>query len=226
MKFVPLFRRCTVWVPTRWGMLLLAIFVVLVSGGICWRTEPFLAATHRVSADVLIVEGWIGGEALRAAADEFENGGYRYVVAAGAFSSNRRFGFAQIAAQALQQSGIPEAQIIVAQAPPVDVQRTFAAAAAARVALENHGIAPRGVNVFTLGTHARRTWVVYDKLEAAPVGVIGWRTSRDRLTPWWDSSERIKELLTESCGYLYERILNSGRLNNSVDEPATETTPR
>jgi hypothetical protein len=31
---------------------------------------------------------------------------------------------------------------------------------------------------------------------------------------WWQSSERFKEFLEETIGYLYEILLNSGRLTN------------
>jgi hypothetical protein len=32
---------------------------------------------------------------------------------------------------------------------------------------------------------------------------------------WWQSSERAKELLIESAGYLYEVLFNSGRSSNT-----------
>jgi hypothetical protein len=49
--------------------------------------ESFLAWTDRVPADTLVVEGWIGREGIRAAVDEFEHGGYRYIVASGGLTS-------------------------------------------------------------------------------------------------------------------------------------------
>ena len=39
--------------------------------------ELFLALTHRLPAEVLVVEGWIGREGVRAAVDEFERGSYQ-----------------------------------------------------------------------------------------------------------------------------------------------------
>jgi hypothetical protein len=33
--------------------------------------------------------------------------------------------------------------------------------------------------------------------------------------PWWQSSERAREMITETAGYLFEAILNAGRRSNS-----------
>jgi hypothetical protein len=38
---------------------------------------------------------------------------------------------------------------------------------------------------------------------------------------WWQSSERARELLTETAGYIFEALLNSGRSVNSPANPPT-----
>ena len=53
-------------------------------GGLIFKgIYPFLAITHRVNADVLVVEGWIHEYAIRAAAEEFRSGSYRRVFTTG-----------------------------------------------------------------------------------------------------------------------------------------------
>ena len=44
---------------------------------------PFLAITHRVNAEVLVVEGWIHEYAIRAALNEFQNHYGRFLRRAG-----------------------------------------------------------------------------------------------------------------------------------------------
>jgi hypothetical protein len=46
---------------------------------------------------------------------------------------------------------------------------------------------------------------------AMKVGVVSWVPSDYQDLPWWRSSERAKDLLTETAGYLYEFLFNSGR---------------
>ena len=83
MKFPALTRRRTAWLPTWLGgcILFAAGLALLVFWGLAG--EKFLSADREVPHDVLIVEGWIHEEPIRAASLEFLKGGYRYVVATG-----------------------------------------------------------------------------------------------------------------------------------------------
>jgi DUF218 domain len=182
--------------------------------------ESYLAKTHRSHADVLVVEGWIGRTGLRAAADEFERGGYRYLIATGGLTSGRwedqPESYAEMAARELFRLGLPKESLLVAPSEKTEKYRTFESAVAVRRTLHAANIKPEGINVFTFGPHARRSAMVFAKVNAdvQKVGVIGWCPSEYRTERWWQSSERSKEFLEETIGYLYEVLLNSGRLTN------------
>jgi hypothetical protein len=62
--------------------------------------------------------------------------------------------------------------------------------------------------------------LVFSKVNShgAEVGVIGWIPPDYKTEPWWRSSDRSRELLEETVGYLYEVLLNSGRDSNSPTE--------
>ena len=77
-----------------------------------------------------MVEGWIGREGIRAAAAEFVQHGYTYVVASGGLTASERWeeggwNYAVGAAHELMRSGVPESRIIVATARDVERERTF-----------------------------------------------------------------------------------------------------
>src|SRR4029077_8696711 len=103
-------------------------------------------------------------------------------------------------------------------------RRTFESAVAAWRALQAVGIHPRTVNVFTFGPHARRSRLVFAKADGpgTDVGVIGWIPSGYVALPWWQSSERARELLAETAGYLYEVLFNSGRGSSA---PVVDPSP-
>jgi len=44
---------------------------------------PFLAITHRVDANTLVVEGWIHDYAIREAVEEFRRGSYHQILTTG-----------------------------------------------------------------------------------------------------------------------------------------------
>lgn len=188
------------------------------------RGEAFLARTGRQAADVLVVEGWIAGPGIRAAASEFRSGGYQYIVTTGGLTSSawgqRRWGYAEAAEHVLLKAGVPQDRIILAPASDVSVQRTYTSAVAVARALKAKTLRPKAINVFSLGVHGRRTALVFQKVlgPQTKVGVIAWRPPEQHTGPWWRSSERAEAFITESAGYLFELLLNSGRSNNTAEE--------
>jgi hypothetical protein len=213
-----LVQRRTVWCPTWLGLFCIVVLLLIPVAWWCRSGESFLSLTSRLPAEILVVEGWIGRDGIRAAAAEFERGGYQYVVATGGLTANKGWdiggwSYAEGAEGELIRSGVRKDRIIVAPARDTERQRTYESAMAVRRALESRGIHANNLNVFTLGPHARRSRLVFAKVNqpGTQVGVIGWAPSRDQNEPWWRSSDRARELLAETAGYVYEALLNSGR---------------
>lgn len=183
-----------------------------------------------------MVECWIGAAGVRDAAVEFNQGGYRYIVASGGLTGDRwsekRWSYVEAAERILLQSGVPPDRIIPASSGDFERQRTYEMAVAARQALLARGIEPRTINVFTREAHARRSRLVFSKAfgSAMNVGVISWAPPGYNDEPWWHSSERAEDFLKETVGYAFELFLNSGRefhfLSTPAGKPTVETAPR
>lgn len=220
-----LFQRRSLWWPTLsgWLVILILLVVPMTFWGI-WG-EAFLATTDRLPAEVLVVEGWIGREGIVAAKAEFDQGGYHYVVTAGSDSASdwdgRKWNYANGAGELLIQLGIPAERVIKAPAHFTLSQRTFSMAVAVRDAMTERGLRPAKMNIFTKSAHARRSRLVYAKVQLpdTQVGVIAWTPEEDSTGPWWKSSNRALTLLKESVGYAFETVLNSGRRSNSGTQP-------
>ena len=221
---VRLFERRTLWCPTRLGALCIVLFFGVPAGWWFMYGESFLSLTERLPAEVLVVEGWIGTEGTRAAAAEFRSGGYRYVVATGSQPNDTRgwqesgWSYAQGAENELARSGIPTEEIILAPARNTERERTYESAIAVERKLQSLSIKSKCINVFTWGPHARRSRMVFAKVEGPgkEVGVISWTPSGYQALPWWSSSDRAKDLLTETAGFIFEALLNSGRGSNGI----------
>lgn len=186
--------------------------------------EQFLELTKRLPANVLVVEGWIGREGIRAAVAEFKGSGYRYIVASGGLTSgpweDQLSSYAKMAADEMLRLGIPKEKIVVATADYTESHRTFESAITVWRVLRSAAILPKAVNIFTFGPHARRSGLVFAKVlsPSINVGVIAWTPAEYRTEPWWRSSKRSRELLEETVGFLYEFLFNSGRASNSPVE--------
>jgi hypothetical protein len=192
--------------------------------------ESFLASTHRVPADVLVVEGWIGPQGICAAVDEFEQGGYRYIVASGGPPSgwgwlDKSTSFAVMAGREMMRLGIPKERLVVAASENTETRHTFESAVTVWRALRDAGIKPKDINVFTFGPHARRSALVFAKVnsQGPKIGVIGWLPT--------DYKTDSREFLDETLGYLYEVLFNSGRASNGpgiaiIYDPDEKFLPR
>lgn len=218
-----LIQRRTVWWPTLSGWIL--IVLLLIGPCVFWwfEGESLLSATRRQAAEILVVEAWIGNKGIQAAAAEFANPAYnyRYIVVTGGSTSSRweehHWRYTEMAKEELLRSGIPPNHIIVAPSKDTESQRTFAASTAVRHMLQEKELHPSAINVFTLGAHAMRSRLIFAKLHepAIKVGVVSWIPEDYKDTPWWKSSERAKDILTESAGFMAEALLNSGRSWNN-----------
>src|SRR6201982_18906 len=78
-----LFDRKERWSLSWRGRLIVASALLLVGALVLEGVYPFLAITHRVNANVLVVEGWIHEYAIRAAVKEFQSNHYEHVFATG-----------------------------------------------------------------------------------------------------------------------------------------------
>lgn len=227
----PLFKKRLLLFPTLPGWIVILAAIASPLGWLAFRGERFYRLTERQPAECLIVEGWIGIDGVEAAKAEFERGGYRYIVTSGGLTNNRwgrqQWNYAIEAGELLVHLGVPADQVVIAPAPNVENHRTFEAALEAKTMLGRLDLHPRYANVFTFGVHARRSRLVFAKAMGSPtkVGVIAWNPAHFFDGPWWNSSERTLDLLKETVGYLFELLLNSGRLTNRLEGIPTAPIP-
>ena len=145
----------------------------------CRDANEFISVTCRIKADTLILEGWLPDYALEAARREFTNGHYRVLITAGgplpkgSYLSEYRSN-AEFAAATLRKMGLESTQVVSVPAPKTRNDRTYASALAVKdwFAAGNSGV--HAVNVFSVGPHARRSRLLFQKAfgDDVAVGVI------------------------------------------------------
>lgn len=197
---------------SRRALLLIATsgFFALFLAGV----HPFLAITRPVKADVMIVEGWIPDYALKRAAVEIKNGQYTRVLISGLLfeKGDPRFNYvsdSQRAMQDLVDMGIAPALLEPCPIPPPSFNRTSHMARKVRERMQTLGLKPEGINVVTLGPHARQTLVAYRRMlgAIAPVGVITYPKADYTPARWWLSPAGIKKTTKDFAGWLKEELV-------------------
>jgi uncharacterized SAM-binding protein YcdF (DUF218 family) len=209
-----LFVRRERWTLTWTGRLLtLAVLVavtVMLGRGLC----GFLAITSPVGGQFLVVEGWMPAYAYREAAAQFHKGGYRKIIAAGVIQEDEdadgdlreHFG-----GEKLIQFGVPSDLVVTASSEEVNRDRTFHSAKAVKRWLQEHGLRTASIDVITVGPHARRSRLLYEKAlgNEIQVGVISVEDRQFDPNHWWRSSAGARRVIDELIAYLYARTLFS-----------------
>ena len=204
----------------RWGLswrgrLILTAGALLAAFLVFSNIHPFLAVTHRVNADILVVEGWIHGYGIRAAVAEFKNGAYQYAFSTGGpVTGNGGYvndfqTSASVGAELLKESGIPLESLEMVPSHVIGRDRTYSSAVALREWLREHNAAVRSFNVVTEDTHARRTRLLFQEAfgNETKVGIISVPNPDYDAKHWWQYSEGVKDVLSEGVAYLYAKFL-------------------
>jgi hypothetical protein len=207
-------RKRRVLTPIGWAVLLVGFSSVLIS--IMLFVHPFLAPTNPVEGDILIVEGWLPDYALKEAKERFQQGGYQLLVTTGGkiekgFHLSEYKTWAELAVSTLKSLDFPEDKIMTA---PVHKNykkdRTYYSILALQRRLSEEGFNEASIDVVSLGVHARRSWLLFEKVfSSVNVGVVAISPNNYDTSRWWLSSAGVRNVISESIAYLYARFIFS-----------------
>ena len=210
-----LFDRRERWSLSWRGRVIVASVLLLVGALIFEGVYPFLAITHRVDANILVVEGWIHEYAIRAAVKEFQSNHYQRVFTTGGPVEgtggyiNDFMTSASVGADLLRKAGVPEQSLQMVPSRVMDRDRTYGSAVALRNWFRQHKMVVSGIDVITEDLHARRTRLLFEKAlgDKVAVGVIAIPNPDYDAKRWWRYSEGLKDVLSEAATYVYARLL-------------------
>jgi hypothetical protein len=207
-------QKRRVLTPVGWAVFSIAFGSVLVS--IILFVHPFLAPTKPVGGGILVVVDWLPDYALKKAKDRFEEGHYKLLVTVGGkYTTGHPMAqyksAADWTASRLNAQGVLLGKII-----PVAItiyprkDRTYYKALAVQKRLKKAGFAQASIDVVSFGVHARRTWLLFEKVfSSVDVGVIAIRPDNYDTSRWWLFSEGVRSVISESVAYLYARFIFS-----------------
>ena len=212
MPLLGLLKRREIWLPTLKGWLALALAALAVGVGAIVLTVPFLAPVLPQSRGILVVEGWLPDYALEEAKKTFETYPYDRMIVTGVpielgFHISKEKDYARLAATTLKHLGMREDAVVPVSCPEVPRDRTYSTARQVRAWLDrNKPGCP--VDVFTLGVHARRSWLLYRLALGSgyPTGVIAARDERYNPDEWWKTSSGFRTVSSEVIAYLYAKL--------------------
>lgn len=189
---------------------LVPICMAAILGFAFLNLHPFLAKNSPVTADVLVVEGWLPDYAIEAAAMEFKNGAYQKLITIGGSIPRGMYlseykNFAELAGATLTAIGVDPAQLFIVADTTQSLGRTSSSAAILEHWLSTVEPQIIAINLFTLGTHSRRSWLLFEQTLAPQisVGILSAKPLNYDPHQWWYSSEGVRTVISELLAYLY-----------------------
>jgi len=208
-----LVRRRQCLVPTwRGALALFTLFLIL--GFVFVRTiHPFLAPNEPVPNGVLVLEGWATDYELAAGVAQFRSNHFDRILVTGGplewgapLSEYRTY--AERGAAVLLKWGLTTNEVQAVPAPDVMQDRTYTAAVSLAKWLREHHLAPTGVQLVSVGPHARRSRLLY-QMALGPgvhVGVIAVPDKDYDPERWWRYSAGVRGVIDESVAYIYAKF--------------------
>jgi hypothetical protein len=206
MERLLLVKRRQVWLPTFAGWVML----IALAGSACILTgrliHPFLAPNDAApDARLLVVEGWLDKEELDQAVAVFKKGQYQRIVTTGGpierFSDlSASTNYADLAVSYLKRHGLENVDVTAIPAPASAQDRTFLSAVMLRNWMKGDGVMVNSLDVFSGGTHGRRTQMLY-RLAFGPsvsIGILSARVKGYDERHWWRTSTGVKSVLSET----------------------------
>ena len=221
-RLLGLITRRERWGPSCKGWLVIGLAVIGMAGLLTYAAYPFLAVTHRVNADTLVVEGWVHPYAIRAAVNELQALHYKRVFTTGGpvagmggYTNDYNTSATQAAAQ-LKAEGLSADLIQPVPARISERDRTYSAARALDAWFTDHDSSVHAINVLTQDVHARRTRLLFERAlgERTTVGIIAVPNPDYDARHWWRYSEGVRDVISEAIAYLYARFVFAGTRAN------------
>ena len=188
-----------------------SITALIVGLAFVLTINDFLAINQRVEANILVVEGWVYSHpAIREAAEEFKKGQYSLLITVGgsvgeAEENVDQPSSASLAASQLQELGVDKGLIVALTVPRVSHHRTYASALTVRNWLKRSNHQAKGINIFTIGPHARKSRVLFISAlgPGIAVGVIAGTDNDYDPDRWWMSVRGTYVIFRKLLGYVY-----------------------
>jgi uncharacterized SAM-binding protein YcdF (DUF218 family) len=205
------------WSLTFRAKIILCGLAIIIGIVAMRQIYPFLAITHRVDTNILVVEGWVHKYAIRAAIGEFGTGHYQRVfttggpvIGNGGYVNDYQTA-ASVGADLLKKFGLAADVVQMVPSRGMDRDRTYSSAVALKEWLREHHEQVKSLNILTEGAHGRRTRLMFQKALGpdVKVGVISVPNPDFDVSHWWRYSEGVEEIIDELIGYLYAKLFLS-----------------
>ncbi len=195
---------------TFWGWLLVLLILYLIYriflGDIC----AYLSVNDPIAAKTLVVEGWVDDHALKDAVDFYQKNNYRHLIITGIPITQRKDfvkfkNTAEAASAMIKSFGFTDSIYKAVIPTTIFIDRTYNTAVSTRILFEQHPHWLHSFNIFSVGVHARRTRLMFDRAfgKKYRIGIISDVDHTFDPDHWWRSSKGFRNVSNEFVAFSY-----------------------
>ena len=162
----------------------------------------------------MVAEGWLPDYALAEAFQAFKERHYTLLIATGGPLETGSFlsgysTYANVAAAAFKKMGLDSGDLAAVAAADVKADRTYVSAREVKKWIERSGRAIGSIDLVSLGPHARRSRMLFQKAlgPSIRVGVFSCADRSYDARRWWKSSNGFRKVTDEAVAYFYARCI-------------------
>jgi len=211
-KFV-FFKRKECIRPTFMGWLFIFSFIFLFAFLFMLWIPQFLSQHKPVQGNILMLDGQVPDFAIEQAIDCYQSGDYQLIITSGSkipsgyFVANMQT-MADLTRATFLKLGLDSTEVIAVPTSYVLRDRTFHSAQTLHQWLADHSSEVKSIDIVTVGCHARRSRVLFQKAlgDQYKVGVICIEDPSFELKRWWKSSIGARVVISETIAYTYVRL--------------------
>ncbi len=198
-----------------WLSKIIILFVLIFCFIIILRNlNAFLSVSKPIDCKTLVLEGWLPDYAVKELMKEYYEKDYKNLIITGIPTHKGYYvtqfnTSAEIAGKTLAMLGFDTTDIAMVTIPQsIQTDRTYTTAIALEEYLEENFPDVKKINVFTLGSHARRSRLLFKRALAPEIkiGIIASDNQEYNKDKWWNTSRGFRTVTNEAIGYLYVKL--------------------
>jgi len=207
------FKQKLIYVPTFLGALIIIISGFVVILFLIANTYSFLAPNVSPASKTLVIEGWIPESGLKNALAYYEANQYKHMIITGVPITQWTYSspfsnMADASAGTMKQFFFRDTIYRAIIPSTIERDRTYSTAVALKHLLPVWNISSDTFDVYSMGAHARRSYLMFKK--AFPDAHIGLITDTDPSfdhKKWYATSRGFRTVFSELISYFYSYFL-------------------
>ena len=217
MSKLKLVKRKECIVLTWQGRILVLAVAALFMIGFLKFIPDFLSINKPAGGEILVLDGQMPDFSVQEAIRIFGNGHYKYIVTTGGqiqtgYYISEYKSMAEFTAASFLKLGFDKEKLVIIPGGEIKRDRTYNSAMLLKKWLKDNGEKLSKIDVIAVGSHARRSRLLFRKAFAdeLKVGIISVTDPAYNPHKWWTSSVGARTVMSETIAYFYVLIFFVG----------------